>query len=1519
VDYNATGGTAVNGEDYELDAGTLVFDPCELTKYISVVIVEDEFEEDPDETIEITLSNPTKSKLGINTQHTFTILPGTVQPCPKGDLDGDCDVDFNDVDFFVFQWLDPPGSCGGYMCANMDGLDGVDMRDFALLADNWLVESWPIKINEFMASNGGFLTDPEDPNDTPDWFELYNAGPLPIDLAGMYVTDDLGDPGDYYEIPPGITIPSGGYLLFYADEDDGEGPLHTTFALRASGEEICLIDTDGTTLIDRIVFGQQITDISYGRYPDAAGNLRFFATPTPLAENSGAYLDEVADTKFSHKRGFYDSPFALSITCNTGGAEIHYTLDGSEPNEFVDGSTYLYTGPIDINYTTTLRAAAFKPGYLPTNVDTQTYIFLDDVLDQPAMDPVIVGYYGSSTMKEAFKSIPTLSLVKENKYGPTSVELIYPDPNWGEGLQVDCEISQHSTGRPKQAYRLEFKTEFGASRLEYPFFESDPLYADSAVDAFDRIILRSPKNVHATYVGDPWSAHTQIAMMGLGCHSTQVHLYVNGRYDGIYNPKERPDAWFTSSYLGGDFEDYFATNHGIERCDAGSPIILNSPCHLSGDDTRFDLMMNLAYELDLDDPSKYEQFKALCDIQEFADYTILFWFSGFGDNMDNNWYAGMRNVPLEGSVPPEGFMMFMWDAEYVFLNRGGPPGNEDPWVPYYYFYDGYMISDIWLALFDNEDFRMLFADRVYKHCFNNGALCDENAQYHWDTLTDFIYDAVICEQARWEDIPSTPTAVDMNGHVDIFISELRDWTHPSYPGISLYPDIDPPTFNQHGGHVTTGFGLEMANPNAYGTIYYTLDGNDPREPETADIVGTAYGGAITLNESTHVKARVWDGNEWSAMNEVIFAVGPVADSLRITEIMYHPEDENDPNTEFIELKNIAAESINLNMVAFTNGIDFTFPSLTLGPNQYVVLVKDQNSFEAKYGTGINSVGHYVGRLNNAGERIELEDAVGQTILDFRYRDGWRSIVDGGGYSLTIIDPNDDDTNSWGDKDAWRASAYFSGSPGWDDSGIVPNPGTVVINEVLAHSHLAPDWIELYNTTDSAIDIGGWFLSDSDSNLTKYEIVEGTSIPPGGYMLLYEDANFGNPNDPGCHIPFALSENGEDAALSSWLDPNGNLTGYRAIQDFGASDSNVSFGRYFKGSTGNYNFVAMDHNTPGLPNAYPKVGPIVINEIMYHPNWPESSPYESEKYEYIELRNITNADVNLYDDQGIPWKFTSGIDFTFPAEPPIRIPAGGYMLIVKDPEAFTWRYPDIPVWRILGPYDGQLSNGGEKVEISMPGDIDQFGTLHYIRIDRVNYSDGSHPEDCPNDVDLWPTQADGAGMSLVRIDPNRYGNDPNNWDVNSPTPQSSLVLLFVNEFMADNLTTIQDEHGDYDDWIELCNAGTTTIDLTGMHLTDSLSSPTQWEILAGITIGPGEYVLFWADGEFPAEGNFHTNFGLSKGGGEDVGLFDTDGSTLISGIAGFPAQSTDESYGRYPDGTDNWTVFTSPTPGSSNTD
>ena len=103
--------------------------------------------------------------------------------------------------------------------------------------------------------------------------------------------------------------------------------------------------------------------------------------------------------------------------------------------------------------------------------------------------------------------------------------------------------------------------------------------------------------------------------------------------------------------------------------------------------------------------------------------------------------------------------------------------------------------------------------------------------------------------------------------------------------------------------------------------------------------------------------------------------------------------------------------------------------MELDPGEYFVVVEDIDAFESRYGSGVPIAGEYSGKLNNNGERIRLQDAIGRSILDFSYSDNWRYITDGEGFSLTIIDAANADPNSWSQKDSWQASADIGGSPG----------------------------------------------------------------------------------------------------------------------------------------------------------------------------------------------------------------------------------------------------------------------------------------------------------------------------------------------------------------------------------------------------------------------------------------------------------------------------------------------------------
>jgi len=1451
--------------------------------------------------------------------------------------------------------------------------DTANMSDLTLQADQWEQTGISLVINEFVASNNSSVQDPQGQYD--DWIEIYNFGSDAIDIGAFYLTDDLSVPAKW-RIPDGIpaltTIPPHGYLLIWADNDTAYSGLHANFRLSGGGEEIGLFDTDGSTLIDSVIFLDQTTDISYGRYPDANDVWRFIAAPTPGQENTGGYLGIADDPKFSHEHGFYTTPFSVTLATETKGAVIYYTLDGSEPYDTTGRgrapSGILYIDPILITTTTNLRAKAIKPGWKLSNVKTKSYVFLEpDIRHFNSNLPIaVIDTFGKGVGQTTETQTLTFAGFIDNKDRGRARITNTPDFMGKAGLNIR---GKSSAGFAKKQYHLETlddnNTDKDVSILGFPA-ESD-------------WVLQAPysdKSLMRNFLTYKWS--NDIGRYAVRTRFIELFLNTNGGgvsmddYVGVYilmekiklgknrvnitklEPSDNAEPQITGGYIikkdkldPGDLT--FSTSRGqslIHLEPDRTEITQEQMNWIKGYINEFESVL---YGPNFTDP--IDGYAKYIDVDSFIDTHIL--------------------VELTKNI--DGFRL----SNYMFKDRGGKLnmgpvwdynlslGNADyleGWIPTGWYYD--LLSDgdypWWRRLFQDPEFQLRYADRWFvlrRNLFDTGLLLQDI-----DDIVKLLSEAQVRNFNRWNILG---TYVWPNWFIAQTYQEEIDWMKDWLRKRLTWMDsqigaefaVAPPFFSRQGGQVNKGFNLTMDA--SFGTIYYTLDGSDPRlttiapsdtisttligESDTKrafvpigpiseswkggqlfddsdwsvslggpggigyergfgyeqlislDVTGrmvrrnatcyiripftvvgspgnfdfmklkvryddgfiayingvevarrnftgtpewnssadgsrsdsdavnfenidiSAYleslqpdnnilaiqgmnsstvdsdflisvgliaekcvsprgGGSlrdvylytepITLTNSTQVKACILRGGKWSALNEAAFAVGPVAENLRITEIMYNPYN---PNTEYVELTNIGAETINLNLVKFTNGIDFTFPNMELAPGEYVVVVQDREAFETRYGTTLNIAGQYSGKLNNAGERIRLVDAVGQVILDFDYKDGWRSITDGDGFSLTVIDPANTDPYDWNEKDSWRSSAYLSGSPGEDDNGIVPAPGAVVINEVLAHSHAgAADWVELHNTTSTSIDIGGWFLSDSGSDLAKYRIAAETVIAPDGYIVFYEDRHFNNPSAPGTYQPFALSENGERLYLSS--AEGGLLTGYRQVEDFGGSETGISFGRYYKPGTGNYNFVAMSANTPGSANAYPKVGPVVISEIMYNPSWPVGGPYTNDQYEYIELQNISSEPVILYrDDKAQPWKFTDGIDFTFPADVPVTIPAGGYILVVKDPEAFTWRYPAVPVEKILGPYSGGLNNAGERLELSMPGDVDESGALYYIRIDRVSYSDGSHPESCPGGVDHWPTEPDGDGESLTRKVSSDYGNDPDNWTASAPSP------------------------------------------------------------------------------------------------------------------------------------------------------
>ncbi|MCX7427381.1 MAG: CotH kinase family protein, partial [Planctomycetia bacterium] len=229
-------------------------------------------------------------------------------------------------------------------------------------------------------------------------------------------------------------------------------------------------------------------------------------------------------------------------------------------------------------------------------------------------------------------------------------------------------------------------------------------------------------------------------------------------------------------------------------------------------------------------------------------------------------------------------------------------------------------------------------------------------------------------------------------------------------------------------------------------------------------------GEVAFDENTLLTARAYDGGHWSGLTQAAFVV---ESPLAITEIMYNPPAptatelaagfDDKEQFEFIEITNAGVETVSLAEVRLVDGVTFDFAAgsaATLAPGEFVVVVRDREAFEARYGAGINVAGEYTGGLANSGERIALEYGAGVTVeaVEYGTSGDWPGRADGHGSALERIDTVADIA----DPANWRSSTEYGGSPG--EAGLGPITD-VLVNEVLSHTDPPQvDAIELVNTT-----------------------------------------------------------------------------------------------------------------------------------------------------------------------------------------------------------------------------------------------------------------------------------------------------------------------------------------------------------------------------------------------------------------------------------------------------------------------
>jgi hypothetical protein len=792
-----------------------------------------------------------------------------------------------------------------------------------------------LQISEVQASNQSTFSD-EDGNHE-DWIELHNVLTETLDLKGWSLTDDATNPRKW--IFSGGTLAANGYLVVFASDKNRNFPgsnFHTNFKLTATGDYLALYDPSGKKVQELNPIPRLDTDFSYGLYQ---GVWVGYSIASPGAENTDNGLYQFPDPVFSVARGLYTKNFDVEITCGVPDAQIYYTMDGSVPSA-TNGT--LYTGSLFVNGNRIFRAIAIADpasgSFLGNSgVTTCTYLFPEKIVQQVnnplgypstwgsytgisgtatadyGMDPDLIGEsaYKDSVI-QSFYDLPIVSLVTDKNNFFNQVDdavtggiYIYTEPNYddftktlrpwerpvsleyinantNEAFQADCGVQLHGGASrwadksPKHSLRIDFRDDYGIGKLRYPFFGSD---GPKEINSF---FLRAGFGytwVHwdnngrkiAIYSRDEWHKLIQRRMGNFGSHTMYAHLFINGMYWGMYDPIERIEDDFLESWLGGEKEDYQIVKDG------------------SGTKTSWNNMMSKVsqattpqgYQLLMGrnaDRTRNPDLPVLIEMDNFIDYMILNYYSANSDWDSHNWVA--FHNPKDSTT---GFRFMCWDSEMTLYSTTANNLGT---------YNSNMPTAIFNQLKTNPLFVRRFADRVQKHCFNNGWLTPTKAAQAWLELITPMERSLYAESARWGDYRRDVHPYSSQGDLyrkDVqFNAQKKVMLENYFPNrtanfvkqlkeASLFPSVEAPTFYVN-GEVAGDTLLDVERLSITvptGTIYYSLNGVDPVDFDDNGVGASnsnalEYSNPITPVEGLHVMARCNNGGTWSALSEKLF-------------------------------------------------------------------------------------------------------------------------------------------------------------------------------------------------------------------------------------------------------------------------------------------------------------------------------------------------------------------------------------------------------------------------------------------------------------------------------------------------------------------------------------------------------------------------------------------------------------------------------------------------------------------------
>ena len=794
-------------------------------------------------------------------------------------------------------------------------------------------------ISEFMAA----------PTNGTDWVELRNTANVDVDVAGWLITDDYTKKMSKWKTVEGdAVVPANGYLVVHVDSDVADWPAGVAYAklgLSDEGEALGLATPDGETIVSKVDFGLQFDEVSCGFAPEAT-TLSYFREPTPGAANeTKPSAPPTPKVTLNVAHGWKDAPFELTMATADGrSAEIRYTLDGSAPTK----ESPLYEGPIMISRTSVVRAGVPVEDAILQQDTSGTYLFIEDVLSQGetppegfpsdkavnnqamrfGMDARVTEGSDRDRVRNGFtNAIPTVSLVVDPKFLFDKDEGIYVnalkewerlamveqiDPVQGAanewaapaGLRIRGGSSRNAD-HAKHSFRLVFRRDYGQNKLKFP------LFGDEGASGFKKIDLRTSQNyawAHGNssdnFINEVVARDLQGAIGGdLYSRTRPCHLFINGVYWGLYQTDERIDEHYAESYNGGDKGEYdvVRTFHD-ERLTFETGVV-------EGNDEAWHALWKL-----MDAGFGGANYPKACglgaDYVRNPEYPVLLNPTNLMHYMLNVHWTANTDTPSYGPAPNnvaalrnsvdghgerDGFLFVLHDCEHALGFGAGKYDSDTTKYGTTEFassmngtYANFAPAQLHYRLCQNEEYRMAFADQVYRHVLKKGGTFTvPKAFERFYARMSEVDDAISCEAARW----GATCAVKPNHEVWLtncltsvsFIEKRTPHFLKAYRDRKWYPSVDAPTLSKDGEELVDGdcvkrnATLTLAVPDG-ATVYYTLDGSDPRQRGGGlNPAATAYdadaGLVLDQGGSVCVNARARSAKcEWSALESVRLSV-----------------------------------------------------------------------------------------------------------------------------------------------------------------------------------------------------------------------------------------------------------------------------------------------------------------------------------------------------------------------------------------------------------------------------------------------------------------------------------------------------------------------------------------------------------------------------------------------------------------------------------------------------------------------